>query len=625
MHIIRKILGIPIEAPLVLRALVLLYVLPYVGVWFYMPLMHYVGFQCLCDESPGGIVSDTIVLLFNVIWLYGFTIVFIYSLRLARQKGFLPVFEKFRWRDLTIFILPIHTLIYRLGDFFGGMAGRYSRTAMILWSGVTVCAIAALVSGWYYLFLPAVLLYPLDFWLVSRTLTSAADPKWRTAWKWFTSGLAVTMIGIHMTLFGWTFVIDRQTDAVEQDLTDEFGYSIAPEGVKAYYLKGLTPNYQPVFGRSDFTEELEPFVERYARLSDKEYEVFRKWLVENQEKITQMDELIGQGYIKDDRNWMNDIFKAPDMAEEFCLWSKINTLRIKLALHDKDSATVTKVLLQYRKIISYASEGISYSEIYNTVKVAGVELNKAFELVLENEMLTNEFITDFRTELMTYKNNWLERYKNLFYLEVAELYETRRSYWDTNGRLDRLIFFERFDREDECHGDMRSIAGRLLTAPMYVAFEKTVIDYYLERLAIYKEKREAKFLERREINQYLLIVALNVELFRQKYGRVPDKLEELVPEFMGSVPIDPMDGKALRYQKGMIEVRNYDAKKVEVVEDDLWAGLGNYSEGSRAATVATVELEGWRIYSVGWDRVDCGGRDWESKNISFTVIQKDKR
>ncbi len=43
------------------------------------------------------------------------------------------------------------------------------------------------------------------------------------------------------------------------------------------------------------------------------------------------------------------------------------------------------------------------------------------------------------------------------------------------------------------------------------------------------------------------IAALAAERFRLKSGRLPTSLDELVPEFLGEVPVDPFDGKAMRF------------------------------------------------------------------------------
>jgi hypothetical protein len=83
--------------------------------------------------------------------------------------------------------------------------------------------------------------------------------------------------------------------------------------------------------------------------------------------------------------------------------------------------------------------------------------------------------------------------------------------------------------------------------------------------------------------------ALAVERFRLAHGRLPEKLNELVPQFLSVVPIDPFDGAPLRYHR---------------------------------------LAKGYVIYSVGQDGHDDGGRekpaDWKSSDkstydITFTV------
>jgi hypothetical protein len=83
--------------------------------------------------------------------------------------------------------------------------------------------------------------------------------------------------------------------------------------------------------------------------------------------------------------------------------------------------------------------------------------------------------------------------------------------------------------------------------------------------------------------------ALAVERFRLAHGNLPEKLDEIVPQFLSAVPSDPFDGQPLRYHR----------------------------------------LEkGYVIYSIGSDGHDDGGRekpaDWKSSDrttydITFTV------
>lgn len=51
----------------------------------------------------------------------------------------------------------------------------------------------------------------------------------------------------------------------------------------------------------------------------------------------------------------------------------------------------------------------------------------------------------------------------------------------------------------------------------------------------------------------VLRTGLAVELFWRKYGRLPQKLDELVPEFLSSVPVSPFTGKPLQIEAGTLD------------------------------------------------------------------------
>ena len=87
-------------------------------------------------------------------------------------------------------------------------------------------------------------------------------------------------------------------------------------------------------------------------------------------------------------------------------------------------------------------------------------------------------------------------------------------------------------------------------------------------------------------------VALAAERLRLKTGRLPGSIDELVPEYLDAVPLDPFDGKPLR--------------------------------------LATTD-EGIVIYSVGDDSVDDGGRvtrgegQREPRDLGFRLLQPEQR
>ena len=47
----------------------------------------------------------------------------------------------------------------------------------------------------------------------------------------------------------------------------------------------------------------------------------------------------------------------------------------------------------------------------------------------------------------------------------------------------------------------------------------------------------------------LFSVALALKAYRCEKGEYPDKLDVLVPKYLGKLPVDPVTGKALRYKK----------------------------------------------------------------------------
>ena len=80
------------------------------------------------------------------------------------------------------------------------------------------------------------------------------------------------------------------------------------------------------------------------------------------------------------------------------------------------------------------------------------------------------------------------------------------------------------------------------------------------------------------------LAATAVERHRLKHGKLPDGLNDLVPEFLPAIPDDPFDGAPLRYKK---------------------------------------LAKGYVVYSVGDDRVDDGGvevdRATQKGDITFIV------
>ncbi len=91
----------------------------------------------------------------------------------------------------------------------------------------------------------------------------------------------------------------------------------------------------------------------------------------------------------------------------------------------------------------------------------------------------------------------------------------------------------------------------------------------------------------------LLFLALESKSFEHKHGRLPEKLEELVPEFIPEVPMDIFDKKKVKIFKGEIKLGE---KKVQSGEGD-----------AKEEETVEVKKTGIIIYSVGSNGVDNSG------------------
>jgi tetratricopeptide (TPR) repeat protein len=99
------------------------------------------------------------------------------------------------------------------------------------------------------------------------------------------------------------------------------------------------------------------------------------------------------------------------------------------------------------------------------------------------------------------------------------------------------------------------------------------------------------------------IIALAVEIYRQKYHKLPEQLTQLVPEFIKKLPNDPFTGKSFHYVVGDIElpIDNYD--------NNNYSGRYKSSKivGYSKDPVYCIKRPGWLVYSYGRDQDDDNG------------------
>lgn len=98
--------------------------------------------------------------------------------------------------------------------------------------------------------------------------------------------------------------------------------------------------------------------------------------------------------------------------------------------------------------------------------------------------------------------------------------------------------------------------------------------------------------------------ACAVELYRLKYKKIPETIDELAPEFISEIPTDIFDGEPLKYKTGEFQT-NCVIYTLNDTNQDIENNL----------TWQKANKNGYRIYSIGADLVDNKG-DMRSYPIS---------
>ncbi len=86
---------------------------------------------------------------------------------------------------------------------------------------------------------------------------------------------------------------------------------------------------------------------------------------------------------------------------------------------------------------------------------------------------------------------------------------------------------------------------RVQSAGLFGSSNRSGVDYFATRIRIYTPLSDRNALERA---RHAVVLALfGVRRFIQQESRLPRRLEELVPKFLSSLPLDPFSGEPIRY------------------------------------------------------------------------------
>jgi hypothetical protein len=99
--------------------------------------------------------------------------------------------------------------------------------------------------------------------------------------------------------------------------------------------------------------------------------------------------------------------------------------------------------------------------------------------------------------------------------------------------LARLPAHEQAAAESALSADPRWRPDRLITLRLWGPWTKNFAQTHRRKVALMR----------------CLVVALAVEGYRRQHGRWPERLEGLVGKGLQAIPLDPFDGKPLRYRR----------------------------------------------------------------------------
>jgi len=112
-------------------------------------------------------------------------------------------------------------------------------------------------------------------------------------------------------------------------------------------------------------------------------------------------------------------------------------------------------------------------------------------------------------------------------------------------------------------------------------------------------------LYRFKARQQCLLTAVSIKQYINKYKKTPDTLNDLVPEFLDEIPLDPFTGKPLKYLSGSFSEKQY-VKTEKKIPESTYLGY----------ELDLMKIKGITIYSIGENLKDDHG---ELKDISVKI------
>jgi hypothetical protein len=392
-------------------------------------------------------------------------------------------------------------------------------------------------------------------------------------------------------------------------------------------------------------ENLEPFY-RPSLTTQKQRRDVAAWLQENQSALTELDRLLEkEKYFKTPESFRNYDgllygLLLPEV-KHFRDIPRICLLRVRDAVDRNDIETALTAYRSSRRIMEYQLDDHFLISLLIGVATEGIRLNQ-LQIMIGSQLLSNDQIKQIIAQLKQDVKSWSKPYKNALYgntvaslnailfnsrpVNEYTLFETGYFSKETDSRWledeffdfnDYLLQFFLAPVQTIYYEDLLfSINAFILQASEqdlteYQKVYKNIPQkFFLSRFILLSMVRIPEKMKEIRSRQQAAIIALRIELYRRQNGRLPESLNDLAPEFIDEVYLDPFTGKPLRYLKG----------DYQVIVNDYRNGLSPNPE------TELIKAHGYRVYSIGPDQCDDNGlhgtlkkKQYDDSSFSVTI------
>lgn len=360
----------------------------------------------------------------------------------------------------------------------------------------------------------------------------------------------------------------RRADRLEKEVIAMSGVEWSRQDVVNYYAAGIPITNEPYATLYSETEGL-PSVPNvftnsiYGSISDEERGTFNAFATSNKTLIVEIDRITDQpGYRPGFTPVGMDDFRTPPPALVWLNWGKFYARKMLLASHDGDMETGFDCGRRLDNIRTWAVAPNAYVA---GLVASGMEgnLRRGFRAVATR--LSETELADLQERFETYAKSERERLRRCMINEVAVFHETCA---DINARVGRMsspaysrilsqvyavwMNCERFNYLCYVRGFLEE-TERMTEENYTVDYDYDSLHLLLSRWLAYPLLPVSKIRRNMDDNK-LMVAGIAVERYRRKYGRLPETLDVLVPEFLNGVPLSWVDGKPFTYEYGTIGI-----------------------------------------------------------------------